>query len=284
VTPGFEELIAEAVALPISGWDTSPIRGRWTTGAPPWDYRTIVRARLESAASVLDLGTGGGEFLSSMAPLPARTFATEGYPPNLPVARRRLEPLGVRVLWIGPDLRIALPSQSVDLVLSRHEEFDPEEVYRVLRPGGVFLTQQVGKRNYEEINRLFGKAQAPPTNAVGSARELAAEVASSGLRVVGQREARYEEAFRDVGALVWYLRFAPWQIPGFSTSRYRETLRKIHKEIVRTGRFLVTAHRILVIAERPASSALRRAKALRRNRGGASGDKLPGTPIPRHST
>jgi len=49
----------------------------------------MVRERLPDVTPLLDMATGGGEFLSSLVPLPPRTVATEGYPPNLEVARRR---------------------------------------------------------------------------------------------------------------------------------------------------------------------------------------------------
>lgn len=133
--------------------------------------------------------------------------------------------------------------------MSRHEEFDPREVRRALAPGGTFITQQVGARNYEEINQRLDAAPAPATNALGSVRDLAKEVSSAGLRVRDQQEVRFEDAFLDVGALVWYLRLAPWQVPGFSVSRSWGDLTGIHHEIRRAGRFVVTAHRLLVIAD-----------------------------------
>jgi SAM-dependent methyltransferase len=247
----FESILSEAEALPVSGWDPSPIRGRWRTGVPPWDYRHLVQQRLASATTLLDLGTGGGEFLSSLVARPLSTYATEGYAPNLSVARQRLEPLGVRVIPIGSDGRIDLPSASIDLVTCRHEALDPDEVRRVLRPGGVLITQQVGARNYEEINERLGASPALPRNAVQSARGFATEISSAGLIVVDQREARYPEAFRDVGALVWYLRFAPWQVPGFTVARFRGELRTVDQEILKRGEFAVTAHRLLVVAHRP---------------------------------
>ena len=67
-----------------------------------------------------------------------------------------------------------------------------------------------------------------------------------------QEEAEYLDEFRDVAALIWYLRFVPWQVPDFTTSRYRQVLAKIHDGIDRTGAFPVSAHRLLVIAQRPA--------------------------------
>ncbi|GGL48999.1 hypothetical protein GCM10014719_57780 [Planomonospora parontospora subsp. antibiotica] len=44
------------------------------------DRGVLLRGCLTGAPSLLDLGTGGGEFLSGLAPLPPRTAATEGYP------------------------------------------------------------------------------------------------------------------------------------------------------------------------------------------------------------
>ncbi|HTW76403.1 MAG TPA: class I SAM-dependent methyltransferase [Thermoplasmata archaeon] len=250
----FERSLEEGTALPVSGWDFSPVRGRWRDPGPTWSYRRRARVRLRRVVSALDLGTGGGELLATLAPLPRRTFATEGYPPNLAIARRRLAPLGVRVLPIGSDLRIALPDASVELVLDRHEAFDPREVRRVLAPGGAFLTQQVGADDLAEIDRAFGLPPESPTNRLESARALADEIGAGGLEVREFREARYRTEFLDLAAVVWFLRLAPWQVPGFSIHRDRAALRRIDRTIRRTGAFRPTAHRLLVVARRPPES------------------------------
>ena len=59
----FERLTAEALAQDFSGWDFSWLQGRWYEEDPPWSYEGIVTAKIERAASLLDMGTGGGEFL-----------------------------------------------------------------------------------------------------------------------------------------------------------------------------------------------------------------------------
>ncbi|MGA8512977.1 MAG: methyltransferase domain-containing protein [Thermoplasmata archaeon] len=246
----FERLIREATEAPFSGWDFSAIAIRWRQGHPPWKYNARVRNRIAKADSLLDLGTGGGERLSSLQPLSPTTFATEGYRRNLRIARRRLRPLGVQVIPVGTDLRPQIPDTSGDLVTSHHKDFNATEVYRVLRPGGQFITQHVGIRNYHEINDRFGVAPEPPTNDVTGARALAAEIAVAGFRILTKKESHYLEYFRDVGALVYYLRAAPWQVPSFSPDRSQRPLRGIHREIQSHGRFRVTAYRLLVIAER----------------------------------
>ena len=82
---------------PFSGWDFSYLDGRMVEDLSvlTWDYRAAIEARLPHIHSLLDIDTGGGEVLASFKPLPADTCATESYAPNILVARRRLEPLGV---------------------------------------------------------------------------------------------------------------------------------------------------------------------------------------------
>src|ERR1700683_1769243 len=95
----FDELIAEAESQQFAGWDFSYVKDRMVEEPLPWYYLVEVRERLNGVSTLLDLGTGGGEVLSQLAPLPARTFATEEYAPNAPIAARRLHPLGRG--WFG---------------------------------------------------------------------------------------------------------------------------------------------------------------------------------------
>ena len=100
----FDFLMAEA-NYPFEGWNFSHITatGRMAEAPLSWSYASKLLTRLRKAHSLLDMGTGGGEFLSSLQPLPPLTCATEGYAPNIPVARQRLEPLGVQVYEVGED-------------------------------------------------------------------------------------------------------------------------------------------------------------------------------------
>ncbi len=204
---------------------------------------------------MVDLGTGGGEFLASLAPLPRVAYATESYPANLAIASRRLAPMGVSVRPIGPGLRLPLPDNSVELVISRHEDFSGPEVFRILTFGGYFITQQVGTRNNVELAEKFGAEPTRPTNNVSSAAGLAGEISSSGFVIEDKAEATYTTEFLDLGAVVYYLRAIPWEVPGFSVERHREQLKGIHREIRRNGSFRATTHRLLVVARRGVRAA-----------------------------
>ncbi|MFE0147570.1 class I SAM-dependent methyltransferase [Nonomuraea sp. NPDC059007] len=248
----YDELIAQALTMPFEGWDFGVLRGRMVedSAALPWDYVELVRGRLPYTGTLLDLGTGGGELLASLAPLPARTAATEGYAPNVPVARKRLEPLGVEVVEVGDDDRLPLPDGSFELIVSRHESYDPAELRRVLKPGGTFITQQVGGQDLAEINRVLGAPGHEYTewDLAVAVEELAAE----GFEVSWRDEALVTSTFHDIGALVLFLRITPWHVPDFDIIRYGDRLRELHDQM-RTGHPLTaTAHRFALTAHIPA--------------------------------
>jgi SAM-dependent methyltransferase len=208
-----------------------------TTSPLPWDFKELVAKRARKAEDMLDLGTGGGEWLADLADRPSHTVATEAWAPNVPVARERLAPLGVDVVHVegAPDnvrqgrseTRGALPFDdgSFDLITSRHESFVATEIARLLRPEGIFMTQQLGDGLYREFGELLGAE--PPRQQAWCLPLAVEQVRRAGLSVQDSAEGRADVTFADVGALAWYLRMVPWTVPDFSIDGYRDRLREV---------------------------------------------------------
>ncbi|MFG3001866.1 class I SAM-dependent methyltransferase [Streptomyces sp. NPDC048340] len=246
---GYEELVAAAMAAPIEGWDFGWLSGRAEGSEPSWSYPEIARAYIATADRVLDVDTGGGELLASLQPLPRHTWATEGWLPNAAIARDRLEPLGVTVVPTAVGERLPLPDGSFDVMLNRHGSLAAGEVRRVLRPGGILLTQQVGSEDCADLNEVLGARPAYTTGC------WTLQAASEALRAAGLKLIRAEEenpvlTFYDIGAVVYHLRLVAWQIPDFSPERYESALRRLHRRMCSEGRLDVHAHRFLIVAER----------------------------------
>jgi ubiquinone/menaquinone biosynthesis C-methylase UbiE len=138
------------------GWDFSRVRdGR---EAVPWDYVEVVRNYLRPSDRVLDVGTGGGERFLSLA---SRFGVGVGVDASAEMIETALanksasavENVSFEVMR-AEALRFA--GGEFDVVLNRHCVVDVGESYRVLRPGGYFITQQVGARNTQNICTLFG--------------------------------------------------------------------------------------------------------------------------------
>jgi SAM-dependent methyltransferase len=249
IAADYDSIVADAMAAPAEGWDFSWLAGRAEGSDPSWSYRDLARAKIALANRLLDVDTGGGEMLSSLGPLPQYTWATEGWPPNIPVARRRLEPLGVTVVQAETQA-LPVPDESVDLVLNRHGRLDPAEVCRVLRPGGVLFTQQVGSEDCADLNEIL---EAPPAYAHGTwtAQVAGDELAAAGLHLVEAREEHPTFTFYDIGAVVYQLRLVSWQIADFEPARYDAPLRRLHQRICEHGHIDVHSHRFLITARRP---------------------------------
>ena len=259
----FEALIAAAEREPFEGWDFSHLEGRLVETPPPFDYLAPVRGRMLGAGAMLDLGTGGGEVLSQLAPFPALTVATEAWGPNVPLAARRLGPLGARVVFAEgapenwetiatpPRNAPALPFRDAvfGLVIDRHESYLAAEVFRVLEPGGWFVTQQCGGTHHAGLNDLVGLPR-PRYTAWGLAAAKA-QLEAVGFEAVDGREAFGETRIHDVGAIVYYLRALPWQAPGFHASDHLPALRALHEQIMANGPLTIRGHHFLVEAKRP---------------------------------
>lgn len=250
----FDELVAEAESEPFSGWDFSFLRGRFEGGRPSWDYREKVMEAMKGPNRMLDMGTGGGELLSSLRPLPEHTFATEAWEPNLEVARRALGPLGVEVVKVESEAHLPFHSDYFDLVINRHEEFSSEEVYRILRKGGTFISQQVGGLNTDELNQLLQRkihGQVVHPNPSWSLASATKELEKMGFRIVDGMEETFPSYFYDVGAVIYFLKHAPWEIPDFNTKKYRRPLLELHEKIAREGRLEVTTSRFYFESWKP---------------------------------
>jgi SAM-dependent methyltransferase len=257
---GFDELVTEALTAPFSGWDFSWLDRRSWTEPLPWDYSARVSALARSARTMLDMGTGGGEALSGLRDRAPRTIATEAWPPNVPVAGRRLLPLGIPVIQgeaacdnmdqNGADDGGRLPFRdgSLDLVCNRHESFLALEVSRVLAPGGTFVTQQVDYHDNDDLAQILGiETPEEPDSWIGLAER---QVTEAGLVIGEVARAGQRIRFDDIAAVVFYLRAISWSIPGYSLEKYRDRLRALYEDAsawpVVTG-----GHRFLLVASKP---------------------------------
>ena len=54
----------------MEGWDWDWLGARPTSSPLPWSYREIVQRLARDSPDLLDLGTGGGEWLAKLATLP----------------------------------------------------------------------------------------------------------------------------------------------------------------------------------------------------------------------
>lgn len=246
---GFQEYLTQQENF--SGWDFSYLEdsGRMQSFPLTWNYYNEIKPYCQEATNLLDMGTGGGEFLASLPFLPEEVAATEGYKPNIPVARQRLEPLGITVYPLEKDEELPFAHKTFDLILNRHASYSVQEVKRILRDGAFFLTQQVGGLDGKTINLILGAGR----NGLESwnGQNAQTDLIEAGFLIHKMVEMKTWNRFYDLGALLYYLQAIPWQIPDFLPVNFEESLRSLHAYMEETGYLDCTCHRFFLIAQKP---------------------------------
>ena len=234
----------------IKGWDFSHIDGRYQEEDDlPWDYEAIIRSVLQDDMKLLDYDTGGGEFLLSLGHPYQNTAATEGYPLNVALCRERLLPLGIDLRECGDAAQIPFADEAFDIIINRHGDFYPPEIRRLLKPGGLFITQQVGSENDRELVEMVLPGVEKPFPHE-NLREQRTGFTDIGFEILQADEAFNPISFYDVGAFVWFARIIEWEFPGFSVDRCFDRLLQLQEIIERDGKITGTTHRYLIVARK----------------------------------
>ena len=234
----------------IHGWDFSHIEGRYTEQEDlPWNYRAVIGQYLCPEMKIMDIDTGGGEFLLSLNHPYENTAAMENYPPNVQLCKAVLLPLGID--FRAGDGKGELPFEdgSFDMVINRHGDFNAKQIYRVLKPGGLFITQQVGAENDRELVKLLcGETEIPfpeqyLSNTVG-------KFIDAGFTILHSQECFRLIKFFDVGALVWFARIIQWEFPNFSVDTHLDHLLAAQKNLEEHGSIDGSIHRFLLVTQK----------------------------------
>lgn len=234
----------------IHGWDFSHINDRYEEENDlPWNYEELVRSLLKDNLNIMDYDTGGGEFLLSLNHPYGKTSATEGYPPNVKLCTEKLLPLGIDFRECSDPSEIPFEAEAFDLILNRHGSFDAKETFRLLRKGGIFITEQVGADNDRDLVEMVlpGTPKPFPDLALEKQR---VSFEDAGFKIVKAEEAYRPIRFYDVGAFVWFARIIEWEFPGFSVDKCFEQLLKMQEIIDKDGKIEGTIHRYLIVAKK----------------------------------
>lgn len=232
----------------FKGWDFSYLKKRMIEPNPPWDYIKIAKKLIKKSSSVLDMETGGGEIFSLLKPFPKKAIAYEGYKPNLPIARKKLKPLGVKVVECRNLKKLPFENKEFDLVLNRHGAINAKEIYRILKKDGIFFTQQItGSDDSQDLVKEFkAKRKFSDINLERYVKELK----EAGFKIQIAKKWKGKKIFKDVGAIVYYLKAIPWIVKNFSVKKNLSTLKKLQKKLDKEKELKFDTAKFMILAEK----------------------------------
>lgn len=236
----------------IHGWDFSHLDGRYEQiGDLLWDYSELVRRYLRPEMRLLDIDTGGGEVLLTFQHPYEHTAATENYPPNVTLCQETLLPLGIDFRQADGNGPLPFEDQSFDMVIDRHGDFNAREIYRVLKPGGIFVTQQVGAENDRDLVELLMSGSVPIPFSEQYLSITEEKFRQAGFEILEQGECYRPLRFYDTGALVWFARILPWEFPGFCVDDCMDRLMAVQQQMEVQGYVEGHIHRFMLVACKP---------------------------------
>lgn len=191
-----------------NGWDFSRLQVK--TKGETWDFTHEVLQRCRPNDLVLDIGTGGGEAVLQIA---SHVRLLVGIDHSGAMIQRAQENVvssshrNVRFFQMDASA-LSFPDGFFDMVTSRHAPFDPYEIARVLKPGGVFLSQQVSERDKYALKCCFGRGQCYGEDDGALREKYRRDLQLAGLEVE-VREYDAEEYYQSVEDLLFLLSHTP---------------------------------------------------------------------------
>lgn len=234
----------------FQGWDFSYISKRKSEEPLPWNYDKMVQQYINTNSILLDMGTGGGEHLLTLNHPYNNTFATEAYLPNFELCKSTLMPLGVDVRQVFNDNYLPFESDMFDIIINRQASFDINEVYRLLKPKGLFITQQVGGLNNMGLRRFLISDFKEIIYREHTLKNNLILIQNKGMTILNSNECFPKQYFFDVGALVYNAKIIEWEFPNFTVDSCFNQLCQLQSIVERQGFVESKQHRFVIVAQK----------------------------------
>jgi hypothetical protein len=87
-----------------------------------------------------------------------------------------------------------------------------------LKDEGIFITQQVGGMNVNDLNMKLGSSEYKYHD--WCLNKAIIQLEESGFEIIKRKECLSKTRFYDIGSIIYYLRCIPWQVEEFNIEKY----------------------------------------------------------------
>jgi SAM-dependent methyltransferase len=213
----------------------------------PWDFRNIVKGFLSGRDSLLDMFAPNPELLSSLPWLPERVaFVDRGETPSTTKKIWRVNGREVPVSHASGDCLLPYSDGAFDIVVNNRGRYEISELARVLVPGGVFITQQIGGMNASDLCAALGLS---PKQTGRNLVQNTAAFERAGFRLVDCGESLGRQRFYRVEDILFFIKHTPILAENFKERLVREDLAVLGKVLDLQGYFDCICHRYFLVVE-----------------------------------
>lgn len=210
---------------------------------PSYDSHKIVENYFSDDKHVAIVSVDGGKFTADFNTLPPITYSVEV---DIAKTRGLLENKGVKVTSFTDDGKMPFKDEKIDLVVNELSNYDKFEMYRILKPGGYLVVDQLGSDNYKEIINMFVPFKIKGQWNRSSCQDTLKEI---GFEIVDSYEDMGSLRFESLSAIMAFMRtISPERVNRYElfVNFYAGVVKKI-KEL---GFYEITTHKFMVIARK----------------------------------
>ncbi|WP_245630336.1 class I SAM-dependent methyltransferase [Amphibacillus sediminis] len=217
-----------------------------------WDFYEEVINKCSDQDILLDMGTGGGEGILKIAPSLLLLIGIDLSSEMIKTAKSNVKKSGasnVRFFQMSSE-KLQFPNEFFDVISCRHAPFSSREVFKVLKSGGYFLTQQVSEADKWSLKQSFGRGQAF-TKADGTLKEqYIRELSDTGFSEIKSYEYNAADYYQRPEDLIFLLKHTPI-VPYFGQNNNDFEILKgfIERNITDKG-IRTNSKRFLIIAKK----------------------------------
>ncbi|MBP1914041.1 ubiquinone/menaquinone biosynthesis C-methylase UbiE [Lederbergia galactosidilyticus] len=210
----------------VNGWDFSNVKCQ--SEGIEWDFYEEVTKRCKSSDILLDIGTGGGENILKIATfffLIVGIDLSSEMVEKARINRQNTDVKNVRFFQMSSQ-GLQFPTDFFDIISCCHAPFAPNEIAKVLKKEGVFLTQQVSEGDKINLKRAFGRGQAFQEKDGMLKEKYVQELRKAGFSNVQSFEYDATEYYQEPEDLLFLLTHTPI-IPNFGEGK--EDFKILHR-------------------------------------------------------
>jgi len=233
----------------VRGWDFSQIK--FSSEGPRINYCRVVESHLDKNQKLLDIGTGGGEKFLKFAPKVKEAIGIDVDPKMIKTARENLRKSGLSNVKfeVCDSEKLRLGDQEFDVVIDRQAPFNPKEVARVLKPGGVFITQQVSEGDKLNFKEIFRRGDSYGIKSGTLKNRYLGELRKAGMEIIEEKTANTIEYYRSMDDVIFLLANTPI-VPDFDFEREQDKLKQIEERFTTEKGIKTNAERFLIVAKK----------------------------------
>lgn len=240
----------------LNGWDFSKVK--CISDGVKWNFHREVSQRCKKSDLLLDIGTGGGEALLSIAENALLLVGIDNSQGMTEAAKANLKKSNqsnVRIMQMDAE-KIDFPENFFNVVSCRHSPFNAKEVAKVLIKDGIFLTQQVSEGDKINIKQAFKRGQSMAALDGMLKHQYIFELKEAGFTDVQSFEYDADEYYQSYEDLVFLLKHTQI-IPNFGKTHSDFAILDEFIKGNQTSKGIKTnSKRFMIIAKRPPSESV----------------------------